>query len=87
MTHRIIKKEQNSFCSADSTNDDRVCLHKRHCDKSSIEPTGYEKRGIKEKGEREREREMEERGARRAERRGEKRATRLLIAYTRCKLS
>lgn len=67
MTHRIIKKEQNSFCSADSTNDDRVCLHKRHCDKSSIEPTGYEGRGVKEKGgksEREREREMEERGAR-----------------------
>lgn len=65
MTHRIIKKEQNSFCSADSTNDDRVCLHKRHCDKSSIEPTGYEKRGIKEKGgKRERERwKKGERGA------------------------
>lgn len=84
MTHRIIKKEQNSFCSADSTNDDRVCLHKRHCDKSSIEPTGYEGRGVKEKGGKsERERERWKKG----ERGGEKKATRLLIAYTRCKLS
>lgn len=72
MTHRIIKKEQNSFCSADSTNDDRVCLHKRHCDKSSIEPTGYEKRGIKEKGgKRERERDGRKGSEERRTKRGE----------------